>query len=209
MLGDPLVEDLLLSSTEDGEKLRKKIRRSEKQEQGQNRIFKKTWIITGTTRKHRNPLTKVKVLQKTKLCPKCPGRSESNNVSYYETNKYQVVNISPCVHNQIILVAQWRQRIIDEGDHYCTSDTTRLLSHLDLTHLCQHARFVQYHNTVLYKGYKLSLPCHQALSLMAISFIYLSSEYGTDCWESSVTPVSPNHNKHWTKPANMTARNLH
>ena len=110
MLGDPLVEDLLLSSTEDGEKLRKKIRRSEKQEQGQNRIFKKTWIITGTTRKHRNPLTKVKVLQKTKLCPKCPGRSESNNVSYYEKNKYRAENIIPCVYNQIILVAQWRQR---------------------------------------------------------------------------------------------------
>ena len=42
MLGDPLEEDLLLSSTEDGEKLRKKIRKSEKKEQGQNRIFKKT-----------------------------------------------------------------------------------------------------------------------------------------------------------------------
>ena len=42
MLGDPLDEDLLLSSTEDGEKLRKKIRRSENKEEGQNRTFKKT-----------------------------------------------------------------------------------------------------------------------------------------------------------------------
>ena len=134
MLGDPLEEDLLPSSTEDGEKLRKKIRRSEKQEQGMNKIFKKTWIITGTTRKLRKPVTKVKVLQKTKLCLACPGRSESNNVSYYETNKYKVENIIPCVYNQIILGAQWRQRIIDEGDH-CASDTTRLLSHPDLTHL--------------------------------------------------------------------------
>ena len=42
MLGDPSEEDLLPSSTEDGEILRKKIRRSEKQEQGMNKIFKKT-----------------------------------------------------------------------------------------------------------------------------------------------------------------------
>ena len=114
MLGDPLEEDLLHSSTEDGEKLQMKIRRSERWEQRQNRRFKKTWIITGTTRKLLKPVTKIKVLQKTKLCLKCPGRSESNNVSYYETNKYLAVNINPCVYNQIILVvgmlALWRQR---------------------------------------------------------------------------------------------------
>ena len=115
MLGDPLEEDLLLSSTEDGEKLRKKIKRSEKKEQGQNRIFKKTWVITGTTRKHRNPLTQVKVLQKTKLCPKCPGRSESNNVSYYGNYLQDLLTVRNSFHSLIL-------RYFKSLRHYLTRD---------------------------------------------------------------------------------------
>ena len=78
----------------------------------------------------------------------------------------------PCVNNQIILATLWRQR---HGPPLHQLHHSPLLSHLDLTHLCQHTPSGTHRISV--QGIQAVLStAHRALSDDSSIHLYLSTE---------------------------------
>ena len=87
------------------------------------------------------------------------------------------INIEQKILSHVFTIRSfwWRNDVKDEGEH-CTSDTNRLLSHLDSTHLCQHGSPIRV-TVPGTQAVELSFPRHRAPSDNNIHL----PEYGTHC----------------------------